>query len=136
MVLSGCGNVAKIHYIIYGLLAISIIPVTMWSIYNHRQYRKRENIKDKQLFVYRLSITIYVGTFIESLLSASTTFGACYLSRALWDSIWFFYCICFVFNWAIFLLLLFSRYIVIKSSMISPFRCCVYVDTACISENI
>ena len=107
--INGCGNISKIHYIIYGILAISILPLAAWTCYKHiKLYYSPKSISK---VLYRLSITIYLCTIFGSLLTVITSFGACIFIFRIWGSLWLFQSFLWILQWQFFIILLFCRYL-------------------------
>lgn len=106
--INGCGNVSRIHYIIYGILAISILPFAIWCCYKHIKHHYSTSSNNKLLF--RLSTAVYLCTIFGSLFTTATSFGACILPLQLWFSIWNLQGLCWISQWFFFIWLLFSRF--------------------------
>ena len=106
--INGCGNISRIHYIIYGILAVLILPVAMWTIHKHIKLYHSTPSVSKLLF--RLSITIYLCTIFGSSLTIITSFGACILTWGTWGFLWLIQSFLWVLQWQFFIILLFCRY--------------------------
>ena len=105
--INGCGNISKIHYIIYGIISISILPFAIWCCYKHIKHHRSTSSNNKLLF--RLSIAVYICTILGSIFTTTTSFGACIIPPLLWFNIWNLQGLCWISQWFFFIWLLFSR---------------------------
>ena len=122
----GCGTASKIHYTIYGILALSILPFAIWTFYQHfKMYHSNNSLANKLL--YKLSIAVYLCTVIGTFFTVTTSFGACIILPTIWWQLWFMQNLFWLTQWFLFIVLLFSRYLIlcipIFPYMTQPFRC-------------
>ena len=105
---NGCDNASRIHFQVYGALAVSMLPFTIWCCYKHIKMHYSTSTSDKHLF--RISIGVYLCTTLWSILGAITSFGVCHLSPDLWFNIWRIQRVLWILQWFCFISLLFTRY--------------------------
>ena len=106
---TGCGTASRIHYTIYGILALTILPFVSWTFYRHvKIYYSNKSSVNKLL--YRLSVAVYLCTIFGTLFTITTSFGACIISPQIWWQIWFMQNLFWLIQWFLYIGLLFSRY--------------------------
>lgn len=105
----GCGKLSRLHWTIFGILSISILPLAFWCSYKHIKHFYSTDSNAKLLF--KLSIAVYLFTILGSLFTTITSFSACHISDTIWTSLWSLQGLCWILQWFFFVCLLFSRYV-------------------------
>ena len=106
--LNGCSSVARIHYTTYGIIAVTILPVTFWGVYKHIQFHSSQISKNKSL--NRLTMCLYLCTILSLVFTTITSFGACILANHLWHLSWNIQTAFWMLQWFSFIFILFSRF--------------------------